>query len=142
MKDLWLNLAILLNRVLLGSYMAWVGFGKVRGGVGKFVHGRYAETTPDWLPSAIATPYGYALPWLELIPGVLLILGLFHRAAALVTAGVLLSIAVAMNFGFGGGGPPLHHSVIMCGLALLLAVTGPGRLSIENLRRGTAARKT
>lgn len=131
MNTLFLNLSILLCRVLLGAYMLMAGLSKIRGGVADFVAGGYAKNTPAWLPSFIATPYGYAIPWIELVGGALIVLGLFHRGANLVTAAVLLSIAIALNFQ--GPSGPFHHSVIMFGLAVLLAAVGPGPWSIDAL---------
>jgi uncharacterized membrane protein YphA (DoxX/SURF4 family) len=42
------------------------------------------------LPEALAAPFGYALPMVELAIAVLLIAGLFTRVAALVTAGMMV----------------------------------------------------
>jgi thiosulfate dehydrogenase [quinone] large subunit len=44
------------------------------------------------LPMALVTPFGYVLPFLELITGILLLLGLFTRFATIL--GVLIMLAL------------------------------------------------
>jgi putative oxidoreductase len=126
----FLDAAILLNRVALGLYFVIAGWGKVSAGVASFVAGPYAKQTPPWLPSAVAVPYGYALPFIELLGGLLLIAGLFGRVVPLVLSLLLLSIAVALKFAINVQGP-FHHSVVFATLAVLLAAIGPGRWSVD-----------
>lgn len=133
----WLaGAAVLLCRVLLGLYMLLAGWGKVRGGVGAFVDGSFSKMTPPWLPRFVALPFGYALPWIELIGGALLIVGLFGRVTAAVLGLLLLSItiAVAQSDGITSGPGPFHHAPIFMGLAFLLAALGPGQFSVDDLR--------
>lgn len=131
--DPWGSAASLLARVLLGGYMAVAGYAKVfNTGVGAFVRGSYAERMPAWLPGFVATPYGYALPFLELATGVLLVVGLFTRITSLVMAALLLSIVVAVGPGFLKG-PPMHHAVVMTGMALLIAAVVGGSFSADAL---------
>jgi len=88
------------------------------------------------LPDAIATPYGYALPFAELICGLALVLGLFTRISAGLITLMLLSIAVAVVSakGITGGAPgPFHHSIVLAAMAYLLAIVGPGRLALDPL---------
>lgn len=131
------HLALLLTRVMLGLYMAGAGWRKIEGGVGAFVSGNFAKSKPAWLPDAIATPYGHAIPWLELSLGLLLIAGLFSRVAGVANAVLLLSIAIAVG-AFKGFAP--HHAMVFCALSLLIASVGPGRFSIDALFRHKGAR--
>jgi len=69
------------------------GLGKI-GHVAGFVTGYLAPTfektaLPDWLVAG----YGHTLPFVELLIGVLLLLGLFRNFALLLTGVTLLSLA-------------------------------------------------
>jgi thiosulfate dehydrogenase [quinone] large subunit len=46
----------------------------------------------SWLPSALVMPFSYVLPFLELITGFLLILGLFTRFSCIL--GVIIMLAL------------------------------------------------
>ena len=149
-----MDLAVLLNRLALGAYLGWAGVGKVGGEVSKIPSSLgsfyrspgYQKMQPDWLPESLAQVHGFALPWVELLCGLLLILGLLGRVAAGVAALLLLSIVVALGMWYGlfieqvnydtpeNPQPGLFHpSVIMLTLAILLTVTGSGRFSLDGL---------
>jgi hypothetical protein len=57
----------------------------------------FIEAINDYnmLPQQLATAYGYVLPYLEIVIGVLLVLGLFLRASATVSGLVVLSFSIA-----------------------------------------------
>jgi uncharacterized membrane protein YphA (DoxX/SURF4 family) len=84
------DLAHALLRVTLGVIFLFYGIGKFRGGVSQFAHGMTKDFEGK-LPSALVTPFAYALPFAEVIIGALLILGLF-TTAALAIAGVLMLV--------------------------------------------------
>ena len=141
-----LHLALLLNRLALGFYFAFLGFNKVRGevqnGFGSFYRGEnFQGMAPGWLPQWFAMPFGYGLPWVELIVGALFMIGLFTRLWAAVLALVLLGISIAQieagSFFHGAEGiaGPYHTNAILFTLALLFIVTGGGRFSIDGLWR-------
>lgn len=130
----WLqNTALLLARLALGVYFALAGWGKIQGGVEKFVTGFFANVTPDWLPTWLAKPYGYALPWAELIVGLALAAGLFGRIAAAVMCLMLVSFMLAV--GVEDSPKPFHANVILATLTLLLFAYGPGVCSIDQIWR-------
>ena len=76
--------------------------------------------------------------WLELIGGLLLVLGLFTRPAAFVLAGEM-AVAYFMAHAPGRIYPIKNHgelAVVLCFVFLYLAVAGGGRLSVDaGLRR-------
>jgi len=133
----WLcNTVLLLNRLSLGMFFLLAGVAKVRGGVTEFVEGFYSQVTPAWLPSWIATPFGYSLPFFEIIAGGLLVIGLFGRLGALVILLLLVSFTIALcgaGMFFSGPGP-FHTNVILLTLAALLVVTGSGGYSLDAKR--------
>ena len=49
----------------------------------------------DMLPQQLATAYGHVLPYLEIVIGVLLVLGLFLRVSAAASGLVVLSFSIA-----------------------------------------------
>jgi thiosulfate dehydrogenase (quinone) large subunit len=82
--------ALALGRWGLGVLFLFNGIAKFPNLSG-FVHGflltnRFEET---WLPPVVVIPFGYALPFLEVILGVLLLLGI-RRNQVLFATGLLL----------------------------------------------------
>jgi putative oxidoreductase len=137
-SHVWLDSILLLNRLSLGWYVMNAGWEKVRrelaGGPGTF-HGSDAfQGRSAILPEFLALPFGYSWPWLELICGLLMIIGLFGRTTAAVTAWLLLSIGIALLFA-GDGFFPRHYVMAFVPQALLLCLLGPGRYSIDRLIR-------
>src|SRR5205085_9674474 len=88
------EIAYALLRVTLGVVFLFNGVGKFMGGLGNFVGGMNQRFAGK-LPAALVMPFAYALPFIEVLCGTLLLLGLFS-AAALVLSGLLL---VALTFG-------------------------------------------
>ncbi len=147
-----LPVALLLCRLSLGGMFLLSGFGKVMGelkgfpeNLGAFRNGYYAVLQPSFVPDLIATPYGYALPWIELILGALLVLGLFGRVTALLVSFVMVSILVSQVNAHGitatdDPGPPFNPNYVLLSLALLLTLLGPGKLALDTLLRGRKKR--
>ncbi len=126
------GLILLLNRVALGGYFFLAGVGKVRGGLDGWMTG-YKSMMPAWLPGWAGLPYGWFIPFGEVIFGAMLIVGLFTRTSALVITGMIGSFTIAL---WGAGkffdGPgPFHANVLMITLGLLLAMSGAGRFSVD-----------
>jgi Methylamine utilisation protein MauE len=51
----------------------------------------------DMLPSALSTPFGLALPWIEIMLGVYLLIGLFTRVAGAATLALCAVFLVALT---------------------------------------------
>lgn len=126
-----LSIGLLLLRLPLGAYMFMAGFNKIfKVGVGEFARGSLS-LAPSALPDAVNRAYLHALPFAELLVGALLLLGLFTRYAALVNVMLLVSILVAT--GITGGTGPFHHATMFLGASLMLALVGPGRISLDGM---------
>ena len=135
-SPLWLDAIVLLNRLSLGWYVMNAGWEKVgrelAGGPGTFHEGNSFQGRSAILPEFLAVPLGYSWPWLELFCGLLMIIGLFGRTTAAITAWLLLSIGIALLFS-GDEFLPRHYLMAFVPQALLLCFLGPGRYSVDRL---------
>lgn len=135
--------APLVARVIVGIIMAAHGWQKLQIGPANFGQGVLA---------GLGVPFpvfmGYVVTFVELIGGILLIVGLLSRLAALLltidlTVAILL---VKVNVGLlspqdGGAGAELDLALIAGFLVVLLA--GPGKLALDHalgIERDTARR--
>lgn len=126
------GLAPLAVRVIVGAIMIAHGAQKLQAGPANFGQGLAGMGVP--LP--VLT--GYAVTFTELIGGVLLLVGLFSRLAALLLTANLIGAIFLVNIGVGFLTPPgaassgveLPLALIACLLAILLA--GPGKLSLDH----------
>ncbi len=113
--------ALLCMRLVLGGTMLWAGWEKIPAPI-FFVQTVHAY---DILPEALATPFAVVVPWIELVIGLALILGLWTRESALVSAVLLGSFGVAIGiniyrgaeidcgcFGAEGGRDSLHMALL------------------------------
>ena len=137
------ELAPLAVRVIVGTIMAAHGLQKVQAGPANFGAALGQMGVP------LPTLMGYVVTFVEVVGGVLLIVGLLSRLAALVlTIDLVVAVLlVKVNVGFlsppqGGAGAELDLALIAGFLVILLA--GPGRLSVDHAlgyegsaRRGT-----
>ena len=146
------DVGLLLLRVSIGLYLLLAGIGKVRGefnnGFGSFYRGNFSKMQPAWLPDAFAAPYGYALPWAEVIVGALLILGLFGSIAAAITGLMILSFTIALAFQFNSitaqpaeaKGGAFSANYIQVAACFLLTFVGPGAISLDRVIRKKRAK--
>ena len=81
----------LLARLVLGVVLVVAGALKIGNPLGA----ARAVQAYDVLPFEVARWVGYALPWLEIVVGVLLVLGLFTRVSAAI--GTLLMLAFVVG---------------------------------------------
>lgn len=86
--------AYALLRSTLGIIFLAAGIGKFMAGVGAFASGMQ-QNFAGKLPSALVLPFGYALPFLEVAVGLMLVAGLFNYFGAVLT-GLLM---IALTFG-------------------------------------------
>jgi len=84
------------------------------------------------------TPLMTVVAWLELVGGLLLVLGLSTRLVAFVVAGEM-AVAYFMAHAPGSLYPIRNHgelAVLLCFVFLYLAVAGGGRLSVDAVWKG------
>jgi thiosulfate dehydrogenase [quinone] large subunit len=84
-------LPYLLLRLLLG--MSFLGHGLVRlPKLAKFSDWMVQSFSKSMLPEALVTPFSYILPVAEFLTGLLLLTGLFTRAALIAAAIIMLTL--------------------------------------------------
>ncbi|MCL2566747.1 MAG: DoxX family membrane protein [Alphaproteobacteria bacterium] len=123
MKNCIGNLGFSIFRISIASSLALSGYGKVMsfftsgkvGVVNSFVnkfHGA-ESTVPGYIsiffPKFILIPFGWLTPFWELIPGVLLVLGICRKPMAVLLAILILIFAV----GSSASGAPKDQSIWM-----------------------------
>jgi uncharacterized membrane protein YphA (DoxX/SURF4 family) len=127
------SLALLIARVPMGLFLAIAGVKKVMGGVPAFVQGA-TGTIPSYVPDVAGKAYLHALPFLEIVVGGLIVIGLFGRLAGAVGALMVLSFILAVT-GVKSPEQPFQPTVIFLGVMLMLSLTGPGDFSVDAFRR-------
>lgn len=131
--DRLLHPFIFLSRLGLGWYLMSTGWAKLAGdlnsGLGTFYGGGSFQNRSAWMPEFVAVLFGYSWPWLETAFGLLVLVGLWGRMSAAVSAWILLSIGLALLFV--GEFFPRHHIMVFFPMALMLWLLGPGRYSVD-----------
>ena len=142
-----MNASLLLARASLGAYFAIAGINKITGpGIGAFVK-KSTGLLPSWMPPALGNAYLTALPVVEILAGVMLVVGFFGRVGAGLCSLMLISIIIALGVWKDPDAMtrPFHANYIMLGLALVLTTVGPGALSVDrvlsNRKAAPASRK-
>ncbi|CAG0975521.1 thiosulfate dehydrogenase [quinone] large subunit [Phycisphaerales bacterium] len=140
----WLGL---LTRLLLGGLFLFAAYVKLRNPV-IFRQGVDAFKI---LPEHLSILAAYVVPWTELVAGVLLVLGLWARSAALVIGTMLVAFIAAMvsvlyrgidahcscfgKFEIPCEGPVgwchLVRNGVLVGLAVIVVAIGPGTLAMD-----------
>ncbi len=91
-----MNVAVLIARVSLGTWFVYSGGMKIFGtGLDRFTRdvANYQLVKPPW--DAVAA---YSVPWLELLAGLCLMLGILRRGAILTIAGLVVVFAVSVGW--------------------------------------------
>lgn len=109
--------AYALLRSTLGIVFLVGGIGKFMMGIGAFV-AHIQEPVAGKLPAALVVPFGYALPFLEVAIGLMLVAGLFNYFGS-VLAGLLM---IALIFGkiIEGDAVTVGHNMLYSAIIFLL----------------------
>ncbi len=113
--------ALALGRWGFGVMFLVLAIGKFRTGVGTFAAGMTKQFESAWLPAPLVKAFGYALPFVELVLGALLVVGLF-RDATLLATGLLLLV---LTFGQAVlGSPGVFNNLVLTWMVALLLFAG------------------
>jgi len=123
-------------RLVLGVTFILAGVSKLGNPAG-FV--QVIKSMAPYLPELLGTAYGYALPYLEVVLGALLLLGLWTRVAAWVGAALvasfILGVALAtpdVPFLFDPAARAIPNKDFgFLAIAISLGLTGAGALSLD-----------
>lgn len=109
-------------RVTLGVIFIYHSFGKFEPGFASFMESQ-------GIPGALAYPIGLG----ELVPGILLLVGVLTRASSAVLAAIMLgAIFVIKGAASLSGEGGTEFDLILLAAALLVMVAGPGRISVSH----------
>jgi len=132
------DVAYSLLRVTFGVIFLFYGIGKFMAGIANFVGGMNQQFSGK-LPAAMVMPFAYAIPFCEVIAGVLILFGLFTRVG-LTISGLLL---IGLTFGtvILGQAPTVAHNLQYALVNfVLLWFVDMNRYSLDSLfRRRTPA---
>lgn len=126
------QIAYALMRLALGVNFFGHGFFRVLTGVSAFAQGTAQGMAKGPLPHALSLGFGYCIPWIEILLGTLLIVGLLTRPTLI--AGALFM--VALTFGttsiqnWNGAGSQLNYSLIFFAMLWLVEANS---LSVDSL---------
>lgn len=116
-------LAYLLLRVTIGTNICIHGISRILSGPGVFAHSVEALFRKTLLPGWSVLAFGWVLPWLEAIVGLLVLVGLRTRPALM--AGALLLIVLTF-------GSTLRQDWEIAGLQLVYASVYAALLAFRN----------
>lgn len=123
---------ILPDVAMMGVRVA-VGVVFIVHGMGKFNPG-FAFALDNWgMPAAMQVPIALA----EVVPGILLIIGILTRISSGLLAIVMLGAIFLVKGAqvFAGDGPATEFDIVLLAAALLVVVMGPGRISLSHVVR-------
>lgn len=87
------SIPCLLLRLPIGVLFLFAGINKFVGGYGNFTSWMIGEfTEKTWLPAFMLYPFTYTLPFVEVVLGAALIVGLLTRPALIVSGLLLVSL--------------------------------------------------
>ncbi|MBG0817443.1 DoxX family protein [Planomonospora sp. ID82291] len=147
------------SRLVLGGVLIVAGWGKI----GAPVLSVQAVKAYDLLPESLATVVGYGLPIMEIVVGVLLVIGLLTRVAGIISALLMLAFVIGIGSAwarglridcgcFGGGGqlaagvePGYLVDILrdfgLFALGVVIAWFPPGRFALDSVLGVTSARE-
>jgi len=126
----WRYITLIL-RLFLALVFLVAGFSKVTQ-PWTFVH---TVEGYNMLPTALARPFGLALPWIEVMLGIYLLIGLFIRITAVAVVALLAVFLVALAVQIGNGHTGNCGCVLGINNPLVTAFVGGNDIGIFDLVR-------
>src|SRR5580704_4201152 len=132
-------LAYALLRIALGVNFAGHGLIRIYNGVGTFATTTAEHMAKSPLPHGLTLSFSYAIPFLEAVLGLTLVLGVFTRIALVCGAVfmMILTIGVTANQQWDVASQQLVYSVVFF---LLLYLIEHNALALDNYLRSSPSR--
>ena len=132
------RMAYVLFRITLGVNMFFHGFMRVIGDMGAWVDSQAALFTESFLPALWVTAFLYVLPFVELILGALLALGLFTYWVSVAGALMMLVLLFGNTTrqAWSTAGNNMHYSLYFC---ILIAANAYDGFSLDERRSSRAS---
>src|SRR5437764_10262345 len=125
------NLGLLLARLPVGVLFCLAGYQKVAHiGVSKFV-AENSDKVPHYMPAWFGKPFLTGLPFMEIVLGATVVIGLFTRLSGLLLSCLLVSFIMITGVHDGSGGWPFNPNFLFLGTALMLLFAGGGGISMD-----------
>ena len=128
------TIAHALLRLTLGFVFLFYGVGKLQTGLVSFGQGLEKDFATTWLPARAVYVFGLLLPFLEVMVGVLLVLG-FLRLFTLTFAGGLIVILTSGLAISGNPGGVAHNMIYALLIFLLLRHFEDDEICLDRVRR-------
>lgn len=123
-----IDIGILILRIGISFGFIWAGIGKVSDPVG-FAQMLQAMAGIDPM---ISTNMAMMIGMAELVSGMLILVGLITRLAAVFQIIILIGAMVMFGFDFTKG-PAIWKDPAMLGLAIMLVLSGSGKIGIDQI---------
>ncbi len=128
------RLAYLLLRISFGINLAMHGVNRLAGGVGRFADKLASDFAAVPLPAPLVSAFGHALPAIELLVGVAILVGARLRAA--LAAGSLVMTVLVFGTALRGDWSTLGIQLVYClAYHVLLARREDDAFSVDAGRR-------
>src|SRR5260370_12616784 len=127
------ELAYALLRIIFGTNILLHGVSRLIAGHAAFFAYISKQMASAPLPSWILPPFTYALPWLEALIGLLILVGLFTRGALIAGSVMMLAlqVGVCLAQNWQVAGDQLLYFAIYC---VLIAFVERNRWSLDDFR--------
>lgn len=132
------QIAPLLVRIALGFYLLYAGKAKLRPAQG-LVDSDFIGLVRSLkiMPDQIANVFAILLPYLEIVTGILLIVGLWMTLTAVLSSIVVAAYIWMFGLYTGAGKIVYAKEIIMLASSLSLLYSGAGAVSLDRFRKGS-----
>lgn len=127
------NFGLLLLRLGLGAMFIWHGYGKITGGPELWI--KIGQATSAVGIHFAPKFFGFMATLSEFGGGICLVLGFLMRPACLMMA-ITMTVAASMHLTHGDGLAVASHAIEVGIVFYSLILIGPGRLSLDELKKG------
>ena len=127
------SFGLLILRLGLGAMFIWHGYGKITGGPELWI--KLGQATSAVGIHFAPKIFGFLAALSEFGGGICLVLGFLMRPACLMMA-ITMTVATLMHLAHGDGLNVASHAIEVGIVFYSLILIGPGRLSLDELKKG------